>query len=677
MSVNAPVLHAGSHDAGATTPRLTMDELCVATIKGLTIDAVQKANSGHPGMPMGMADAAHVLWSQFLKFDPAEPEWADRDRFILSAGHGSMLQYALLHLYGFPLTMEDLQQFRQWQSQTPGHPERGHTPGIETTTGPLGQGFANGVGMALAEARLRQTYGESLCDHHIYVIAGDGCMMEGVTSEAASLAGHLGLGRLIVLYDSNHISIDGRTEITFTEDVGSRFAAYDWQVIWIDGHDHNEVADALRKAKAEALRPTLILCDTTIGRGSPKLAGSHKVHGAPLGPDEVAATKREIGLDPEKFFHVDPGVYQRLQADNPARKLVRQAWQQRMQGEAGQRLQAQLQPDWADLEAKVTWPTQANGAMLATRKAGEKVIAALAPHVPGLVGGSADLSHSTFTDIPNSGHVARHDYAGRNFHWGVREHAMAAICNGLAAHGGHVPFGATFLVFHDYMRPAVRLAALMGVQNVFVYTHDSIFVGEDGPTHQPVETLQAMRLIPNLVVLRPADLAETCAAWLIAIQRTNGPTALALTRQNLPELERDLPPEAVRGAVAKGGYVLRKEISDLRLILLATGSEVHLATQARDLLEKEGIGVRVVSMPSCELFDAQPIEYQREVLRTDVPRMSIEAGMTRGWERYVGLTGERVGLDHFGASAPDKVLAKHFGFTVENVVAKARGLLAV
>jgi len=654
---------------------LTLDDLCVATVKGLTIDAIQKANSGHPGMPMGMADAAHVLWSRLLKFDPSAPEWPDRDRFILSAGHGSMLQYSLLHLYGFPLQMEDLQQFRQLHGQTPGHPERGHTPGIETTTGPLGQGFANGVGMALAEARLRQEFGAELCDHHTYVIAGDGCMMEGITSEAASLAGHLGLDRLICLYDSNHISIDGRTELTFTEDVGSRFAAYDWQVIWLDGHDRAELLVALEKAKAETNRPSLLICDTTIGRGSPKLAGSHKIHGAPLGPDEVRATKLAIGLDPEQSFHVAPEVYGHLRARNADRKAVREAWEQRLASPEAAALRQRLQPDYSDLETRVTWPTQALGKAMATRKCGEAVIQALAAQVPGLMGGSADLGHSTFTDIAGSGHLQRGDYSGRNVHWGVREHAMGAICNGLAAHGGHVPFGATFLVFHDYQRPAVRLAALMGVQNIFVYTHDSIFVGEDGPTHQPVETLQAMRLIPNLVVMRPADLAETCASWQVAIQRTNGPTALALTRQNLPELERDLPEAEVRAAILRGAYILRKESQALRLVIVATGSEVHLAVEARELLQKDGIGVRVVSMPSCELFDAQPAAYRREVLGSDVPRLSIEAGSTRGWERYVGIAGDRIGLDHFGASAPDKVLAKHFGFTTENVVARARALV--
>ena len=656
-------------------PQLSLDALSAATIRGLAIDGIQAANSGHPGMPLGMADVAHVLWSRFLKFDASSPDWADRDRFILSAGHGSMLQYALLHLYGYPLTLDDLRQFRQLGSQTPGHPERGHTAGIETTTGPLGQGFANGVGMAIAEARLREEYGADLCDHHTYVIAGDGCLMEGITAEAASLAGHLGLGRLIVLYDDNHISIDGPTEITFTEDVAARFAAYGWQVAKIDGHDMTAVDDALRAAVADTGRPSLIQCRTTIGFGSPKMAGTSKVHGTPLGADEVAATKLAIGLDPKASFAVAPAVYEHLQARNGEREAARKAWDARMLGTRGQAFAARVYPDFSNIAQHVQWPSQLPGAQLSTRKGGEQVIQALARAIPGLVGGSADLGHSAFTDIAGGGSFQKDSYLGRNIHFGVREHAMAAICNGLACHTGHVPYCSTFLVFHDYMRPAVRLAALMGLQVVFVYTHDSFFVGEDGPTHQPVETLQALRLIPNLVLLRPCDLAETCAAWQIAVQRTSGPTSLSLTRQNLPEIER--PAEFdVPAAVAKGAYVQREAGSALRVVLLATGSEVALALAARDVLEAEGIGVRVVSMPSCELFDAQPAEYRASVLPATAPKLSIEAGLRRGWERYVGQDGDAIGLDHFGASGPDKVLARHFGFTTEHVVERARKLLA-
>lgn len=454
--------------------QMNLDELSIATMKGLTIDAIQAANSGHPGMPLGMADVAHVLWTQFLKFDPSQPEWPDRDRFVLSAGHGSMLQYGLLHLYGFPLKMEDLKQFRQWNSQTPGHPEFRHTPGIETTTGPLGQGLCNGVGMAIAEARLRAEFGADLVDHHVYVIAGDGCMMEGVTSEAASLAGHLGLDRLIVLYDSNHISIDGRTEITFTEDVGARFRAYGWQVLEVDGQNLAGIASVLRLAKDNSTQPSLIICHTTIGSGSPKWSGSEKIHGNPLGQEEVAATKINIGLDPQEFFTVEPRVYDYLRGPNARRQTVRKTWEARAESEKGKQLAARLNPDFSGLKTQVSWPTQAPGAMMSTRKTGEKTIQALAAQVPGLLGGSADLGHSTFTLINGSEHIQKNAFLGRNVHWGVREHAMGAICNGIACHGGHVPLNATFLVFHDYMRPSVRLAALMGLQNIFVYTHDSI-----------------------------------------------------------------------------------------------------------------------------------------------------------------------------------------------------------
>jgi len=657
-------------------PQLSLDALCAATIRGLAIDGIQAANSGHPGMPLGMADVAHVLWSRFLKFDASAPDWVDRDRFILSAGHGSMLQYALLHLYGYPLTIDDLKQFRQLGSQTPGHPERGHTAGIETTTGPLGQGFANGVGMAIAEARLREEYGADLCDHHTYVIAGDGCLMEGISAEAASLAGHLGLGRLIVLYDDNHISIDGPTEITFTEDVAARFTAYGWQVAKIDGHDMPAIDAALRAAIAETTRPSLIQCRTTIGFGSPKMAGTAKVHGTPLGADEVAATKLAIGLDPKAAFAVAPTVYAFLQQRGGQRKNVREAWEARMRSTKGQAFAARIYPDFTNIAQHVAWPSQPAGTQLSTRKGGEQVIQALARALPGLVGGSADLGHSAFTDIADGGSLQKDSYSGRNIHFGVREHAMAAICNGLASHTGHVPYCSTFLVFHDYMRPAVRLAALMGLQVVFVYSHDSFFVGEDGPTHQPVETLQALRLIPNLVLLRPCDLAETCAAWQIAVQRTNGPTSLSLTRQNLPEIERPAAFD-VAAAVAKGAYVLREAGSALRLVLLATGSEVALALGARDVLQAQGIGVRVVSMPSCELFDAQPADYRAAVLPAGTPKLSIEAGLRRGWERYVGQDGDAIGLDHFGASGPDKVLARHFGFTIEHVVERAQALLAL
>ncbi len=642
----------------------------IATLKGLVIDAIQAANSGHPGMPLGMADAAYVLWTQFLKFDPTAPQWPDRDRFVLSAGHGSMLQYALLHLFGYDLPLSEIKQFRQLHSKTPGHPERGHTVGIETTTGPLGQGLANGVGMAIAEARLRKLYGRDVCDHRVWVIAGDGCMQEGVASEAASLAGHLGLERLIVLYDSNHISIDGRTELTFTEDVAKRFEAYGWAVQKLDGHDRDQLAVAMAQASQDSGKPQLLVCTTTIGHGSPKMQGSHKVHGAPLGPDEVAATKAAIGLDPTQSFAIDPAVVAHLRARNPALQAQRQAWQAHAESTAhGQALLAHLHPNRPDQLAAVQWPTQPAGALLATRKSGERVLAAVGAAVPQLFCGSADLGHSTFTILPNEAYIQRDDFSGRNIYWGVREHAMGSIANGLVCHGGHVPVVSTFLVFHDYMRPALRLAALMGLQVLFVYTHDSVFVGEDGPTHQPIETLGAMRLIPGLVTLRPADLAETCAAYQIALARDNGPTAMALTRQNLPELAH---PDGfdVFAACAKGAYVLQ-DVANPQVVLVASGSEVHIAQGAAALLAGQGIAARVVSMPSCELFDAQAKAYRQAVLPSGVPRVTVEAGSTLPWQRYAGETGACVGIDTFGASAPDKVLAKLFGLTPENVAAVA------
>ena len=656
--------------------QLTIEEKTIATIKGLAIDAVQQANSGHPGMPMGMADTAYVLWQHFLRFDPTAPDWPDRDRFVLSAGHGSMLQYALLHLYGYDLALDDLKQFRQLHSKTPGHPEYGHTVGVETTTGPLGQGLANGVGMALAEERLRAEFGPTHCNHWTYVIAGDGCMMEGVASEASSLAGHLGLGRLIVFYDSNHITIDGRTELAFTEDVAARYVAYGWQVLQVEGTDRAAIAIAIETAKTETAKPTLIVCNTVIGRGSPKLAGSHKSHGSPLGVEEVAATKTNIGLDPAEFFAIDASVYAHVRGGNAARKMERHAWETRAESENGKALLARLHPDLPQLTAQIPWPSQTVGTQLSTRKAGEKVMSAIAPVVPQLLGGSADLGHSTFTEIVGAPHIQHGQWQGRNIHWGVREHAMGSICNGLAVHGGHIPVGATFLVFHDYMRPATRLASLMGLQVVTVYTHDSIFVGEDGPTHQPIETLMAMRLIPGICVIRPADLAETCGAWRVALLRGKAPTVLALTRQNLPELPREIALGDSVHVVERGGYVLRTENAPLQLVILATGSEVQLAMGAQEQLQAAGHGVRVVSLPSLELFQAQTQTYRDTVLPPGVKRLSVEAGTTHGWERYVGPDGASVGIDTFGASAPDKVLAKYFGFTVENVVAKAKVLLA-
>ena len=650
---------------------MNIQQLGANTLRGLAIDAIQAANSGHPGMPMGMADVAYILWSEFLKFDPTLPSWPDRDRFILSAGHGSMLQYGLLHLFGYDLSLDDLKQFRQLHSKTPGHPEYGHTVGVETTTGPLGQGFANGVGVALAEARQRAQFGQDLVDHWTWVIAGDGCLQEGVASEAASLAGHWGLERLVVLYDSNRISIDGSTELAFTEDVAMRFEAYGWRVLLAEGHDIAEIRSALREARQPCGQPTLVICQTTIGYGSPKMAGSHKVHGAPLGPDEIKATKLKLGMNPEQLFAVAPEASKHARAKHAERMAKRQAWEQRAQSPAGQELLALLRPVSAEQLDAVAWPTQAAGAMLSTRKAGEQVLTALGKQLPQLFCGAADLGHSTFAVLPGEKSVQRDEFLGRNVHWGIREHAMGSIANGLAVSGGHLPIVSTFLVFHDYMRPAVRLSALMGAQVGYVYTHDSIFVGEDGPTHQPVETLAAMRVIPGLVTLRPADLAETCAAYRILCQRTKAPTALALTRQNLPELQRPAGLDLV-AAMLQGGYILRAESLPLQVVLAASGSEVHLALAGQAELEAAGIGARVVSVPSLELFDAQPLAYRDQVLPPSAPVVTIEAGSTQPWRHLAGRTGASIGIDTFGASAPDKVLAKHFGLTVENVVQSAR-----
>ncbi len=655
-----------------------LDERCVSTIRGLAMDAVQKANSGHPGMPMGMADVAFVLWSQVLRFDPNHPGWADRDRFVLSAGHGSTLLYSMLHLSGYDVTLDDLKAFRQWGSRTPGHPEVGHTAGVEATTGPLGQGISMAVGMALAEQRLRADFGADLCDHRTYVIAGDGCLMEGISSEAASLAGHLGLGRLIVLYDDNQITIDGSTDIAFTEDVGARFAAFGWQVLACDGHDRAAVLSALQAAIGDEGRPTLIRCRTEIGHRSPSFAGQSRTHGAPLGPAEVAATKRVMGLDPDAFFAVDADVYARIRANNAARAADHAAWQQRLAGhERRDAFQARLAPDLATIAAQIAWPTQAPGAQLATRKASQKVIAAMAAQLPGLLGGSADLEESNGTHIGGEGHISRGDWLPRNVHYGVREHAMAAIANGLALHGGHLPFVATFLVFHDYMRPAVRLSALMRQQVVYVYTHDSIFLGEDGPTHQPIETLLALRSIPNLWTFRPCDLAETAASWRLALARTQGPTAICLTRQNLPEIGREPGLRDALDGTSRGGYILREATGRLDVVLIATGSEVATALETRAQLEARGVGTRVVSMPCCELFDEQEREHRRKVLPAGVFKVSIEAGVRRGWERYVGSDGLSIGLDDFGASAPANVLAEQFGLTADAIAAKVLAGIAV
>jgi len=667
---------------GLTGPEL--DELAVNTIRGLVMDAVQKAKSGHPGMPMGMADAAYVLWTRFLRHAPGDPLWPDRDRFVLSAGHGSMLLYSLLHLMGFAISLEEIQQFRQWGSITPGHPEWHPGVGIETTTGPLGQGFANGVGMALAERMLAAHFnppesGESIVDHYTYGIVSDGDLMEGVASEAASLAGHLRLGRLIYLYDDNHISIEGDTELTFTEDVRRRFEAYHWHVQRVDGHEREDVARAIEVARRKATRPSLIICRTHIAKGSPNKQDTAASHGEPLGEEEVRLTKQALGLPLEPTFLVPEVVREAFARRRAAVNALAAEWRQRF---------ARWREAHPELAAR--WEAQMSGAIpaglaerlpkyqvgkeVATRNASGDVLQVLSAEILGLVGGSADLAPSTKTLIKNETRVARRAYRGRNLHFGVREHAMGGLLNGLSLHGGFIPYGGTFLVFSDYMRPSIRLAAMMGQQVIYVFTHDSVFVGEDGPTHEPVEQVLALRAIPHLTVIRPADAAETAVAWLVALERKQGPTALILTRQNLPVLDRSglAPAEMLR----RGGYIL-VDAPEPELIVISSGSEVHLGVEAARLLGEEGRRIRVVNMASWELFEEQPEEYRETVLPPSVPlRLSVEAGVTMGWHRYLGGRGAAHGIDRFGVSAPWKVIAQQFGFTSEAVAARAREMLS-
>ncbi len=676
--------HKGEGDLSTTGIDLgsDVDLTVVKTIRALTMDAVQKANSGHPGMPMGMAEAAYVLWSRFLKHNPANPHWADRDRFVLSAGHGSMLLYSLLHLSGYDLPMSQLKSFRQWGSITPGHPEYGLTPGVETTTGPLGQGFANGVGMAIAERFLAQLFnrnGYPIVDHYTYGIVSDGDLMEGISHEGASLAGHLGLGKLIYLYDDNGITIEGSTALAFTEDVTKRFEAYDWLVLEVDGHSMSAVAEALRSAQGEAERPTLIRCHTSIAKGSPNKQDTAAAHGAALGEEEVRLTKQRMGWPLEPTFLVPQEVYDYFGERRAAWAAEEERWQMLFSEYAA------AYPDLADLWERVMagelpgdWtdqlPTFKAGEWLATRSASGRVLNALATHLPTLIGGSADLGPSNQTYLEGYGSIAKGAFGGRNLHFGVREHAMGGILNGLALHGGIIPYGGTFLVFSDYMRPSIRLAAIMQLPVVYVFTHDSIFVGEDGPTHQPIEQMAALRDIPGLVVIRPADANETVMAWKVALER-RGPVALVLSRQKLPVL--DLSNVGNGEGVARGGYVLAGgELEAPDLIMLATGSEVHLAVGAARELGGKGIGVRVVSFPSWELFEEQPQSYKDAVLPPSVPlRLAVEAGVPQGWEKYLGCQGQMIGMERFGASAPYKVLEERFGFTVSGIASRAEAML--
>ncbi|HSL96512.1 MAG TPA: transketolase [Thermoleophilia bacterium] len=663
-----------------------LEERCIDTIRFLAVDGVQKAKSGHPGLPMGAAAVAHTLFTRHLRFDPSDPAWPDRDRFVLSAGHGSMLLYSLLHLTGYDLSLDDLRAFRQWGSKTPGHPEYAHTAGVETTTGPLGQGFANAVGMAVAERFLGATFngdGPDVVDHFTYVLSGDGCMMEGITSEAASFAGHQKLGKLIVLYDDNHITIDGSTDLAFTEDVCARFAAYGWHVQKVaDGNDVDAVDVAIAAAKAETGMPSLIAVRTHIGFGSPHKQDSAGAHGAPLGPEEVKLTKENRGWPLEPEFLVPDEVRAFYEAAAERGKAAHAAWRERHAAwsAADAARSSSWDAAWSG-ELPEGWdadlPTfdPADGAV-ATRAASGKAINALAPHLPTLMGGSADLAPSNNTVIKDAPAQQAATPEGRNVHFGVREHAMAAIGSGLALHGGVRPYVATFFVFVDYMRPAMRLAALMGAPVTYVLTHDSIGVGEDGPTHQPVEHLAILRATPNWVELRPADANETIEAWKVALQHRDGPVGLMLTRQNLPTIDRGTYGPAA--GVARGAYVLADAAGDEapELILLASGSEVALALEAHERLAAEGVRSRVVNLASWQLFGRQDAAYRESVLpATCRRRLAVEAGVSLGWERWVGDEGEIIGLDRYGASAPAGTLFEQFGFTADNVYARAKAVL--
>jgi len=661
----------------ATAADPGLDRLCVDTIRVLSIDAVQQARSGHPGLPMAMAPVAYALYTRFLRHDPADPEWPDRDRFILSAGHGSMLLYSILHLAGYDVPLSEIRRFRQWGSRTPGHPEHGLTPGVETTTGPLGQGFANGIGMALAERFLRERFGPEVVDHRVFALCSDGDLMEGVTAEAASLAGHLRLGRLVYLYDDNGITIDGETSLSFaTEDVEGRFRAYGWHTTSVDdANDVAAVSAAIEEAILEEDRPSLIRVRSVIGYPAPNKQGTAAAHGAPLGEEEVRATKAALGWDPDAAFVVPDPVRRLFAAARNRAQLAHRLWGERF--ERWSRTNRQLAGEWArawngecepGLATAIPAFDPAKTARLATRAAGAEVMAAAAPYLPTMIGGSADLVESTKTTLPERGSFNRRR-AGANVHWGVREHAMGAAVNGLALHGGIVkPYGSTFLVFSDYMRPAIRLSALMGLPVVWVFTHDSVAVGEDGPTHQPVEHYAALRAIPGLTVIRPADANETAEAWRVAIERKRGPVCLLLTRQDLPVLD----PGFVRDGVARGGYVLHDSPDRLDVVLVASGSEVSVALEARDRLADDGFGARVVSMPSWELFEDQDEPYRRAVLPLHVPSVSVEAGVRQGWSRFVDAS---VSIERFGASAPGVEVMEYLGISASQVAGAARKLI--
>jgi transketolase len=662
-----------------------IEKMAINAIRVLSIDMVEKAKSGHPGMPMGAAPMAYVLWTKFMRHNPDNPHWFNRDRFVLSAGHGSAMLYSLLHLTGYDLPMEELKQFRQWGSRTPGHPEYGHTPGVEATTGPLGQGISMAVGMAMAERHLAAKFNREnfpVVDHYTYVIASDGDLMEGVAAEAASLAGHLKLGKLIVLYDSNDISLDGDLALAFSEDVKKRFESYGWHVLKVEDEDDlDALSAAIREAQAVTDRPTLIEVKTTIGYGSPNKAGTHKVHGAPLGSEEAALVRKAYGWPSDEPFFIPEEVRQHFAEWKEKAKQAEAEWNSLMEAyrDAYPELAAELDlaitgrlPEGWDRDLPV-YPADDKG--MATRKASGEAINAIAKNVPTLFGGSADLASSNNTTMKEEGVFGVEDYTGRNVWFGVREHGMGAALNGMALHGGVRPYGATFLVFSDYLRPSIRLAALMQLPVTYVFTHDSIAVGEDGPTHEPIEQIPSLRLIPGLKVIRPADANETMAAWRLAMEEQDGPTALILTRQNLPVLKGTA--ELAKDGVQRGAYILSEAANGRpQAILIATGSEVSLAVQAQKQLAEKGIHVRVVSMPCRERFDQQSEEYRQSVLPKEVSvRVAIEAAHPMGWERYVGEQGAVIGVDRFGASAPGSLVMKEYGFTVEHVVAQVEQLL--
>jgi len=688
-------------DLSKTLSPVDLDTLSINTIRFLSVDAVQKANSGHPGLPMGAAAFTYVLWTRFLKHNPSNPKWFDRDRFVLSAGHGSALLYSLLHLTGYDLPLEQIKQFRQWGSIAPGHPERGLTPGVEVTTGPLGQGFGNGVGMAMAEAFFSARYnrpGRKIIDHFTYGLVSDGDLMEGVASEAASLAGHLRLGKLIYLYDSNHVTLSAATDLTFTEDVKKRFNAYGWHTQTVeDGNDLVAIERAIRTAQRNNEEPSLILVHTHLGYGSPHKQDTFAAHGSPLGEEEVRLTKQNLGWPFEPTFYIPEAALAHFRKAVETGKHIETEWEERfslyelaypdLAQEMRQMMLGELPAGW-DVDIP-EFPPNAKG--IATRVASGKIMNTIAARLPTFIGGSADLDPSTHTPLIGRGDFespretiddfqgsvgGSWRYSGSNLHFGIREHGMGAILNGLAAHGGIIPFGATFLIFSDYMRPPIRLAALMGLRVIYVFTHDSIALGEDGPTHQPVEQLLGLRSIPNMLVIRPADANETAVGWRIAIEHKDGPIALVLTRQSLPILDLRKYPQLPLG-VRSGGYVLAHEGGNTPadITLIATGSEVQLALAAREKLEKQGIRVRVVSLPCWNLFDAQPVEYREAVLPQEVPMLAIEAGISLGWRPYVGPGIAVVGVDRFGASAPGETVMSNYGFSVDHVTQQAIALV--